>query len=331
MTLVYSLPQPSGALVWFHDLRRAMDLDGRMAEVMNTTRRQVGATHIALSVWAVAAGGRVRAWYRHGDATLLPGYVSLRTREFSWRAISFRAGKADGRFPFLRVRFQGGRWFPRALARYYELYPDAFVTRISKQGVWMPFAPISKVEGWQDFGFRIKEGTDETAWDDAHDILTFRYTEPMTWWMALKGEGPRTLERGVEEAKRLAAAGNRAGLAWESSAFEDEKGRIPGRVLDTPWCNGVVWSMNCAPGVPGAVTDFSNKWNAAYIEHQYGASRKAACDGEYIDSAEAYVTDELNFRRSHFASAGVHSATRLFAPRGHLQRHDRFQYVGVSA
>ena len=62
--------------------------------------------------------------------------------------------------------------------------------------------------------------------------------------MALKGDGPRTLARGAEEAKRLAAAGGRAACAWVSSAFLDEKGRTPGRVLDTPWCNGVVWSMN---------------------------------------------------------------------------------------
>ena len=48
----------------------------------------------------------------------------------------------------------------------------------------MPFAKISEVKGWEDFGFRFKEGDNETAWDDAHGILTFRYTEPMTWWIA---------------------------------------------------------------------------------------------------------------------------------------------------
>ena len=49
----------------------------------------------------------------------------------------------------------------------------------------MPFAKISQVKGWEDFGFQFKEGNDETAWDDAHGILTFRYTEPMTWWMPM--------------------------------------------------------------------------------------------------------------------------------------------------
>ena len=99
----------------------------------------------------------------------------------------------------------------------------------------------------------------------------------------------------------MAAAGDKAAQAWATSAFVDEHGRTPGRVLDTPWCDGVVWSMNSAPGVAGAVTDFSNKFNGGYIEQQYGESRKATCDGEYIDSAEAYVTEELDFRRDHFA------------------------------
>ena len=40
----------------------------------------------------------------------------------------------------------------------------------------MAFAKISEVQDWQDFGFRIKEGNNETDWDDKNDILTFRYT-----------------------------------------------------------------------------------------------------------------------------------------------------------
>jgi hypothetical protein len=35
----------------------------------------------------------------------------------------------------------------------------------------------------------------------------------------------------------------------------------------------------------------------------YGPQRKGDLDGEYIDSSEGYVTDELDFRRDHFAAA----------------------------
>ncbi|HRU19556.1 MAG TPA: hypothetical protein P5125_04290 [Kiritimatiellia bacterium] len=307
LTLLYSLPQPDGSLTWFHHPRRAFTLDRTQAEALNTASAPLGANG-RLSRYpfgAVAVAGKGCAV---GLDPATPLFFRIgcqpQTRELYLACdIGFAPEKRTADFRFCVFDFKAADGFRGALARYYELYPDAFVTRIRKQGIWMPFAPISQVEGWQDFGFRFKEGIDETAWDDAHDILTFRYTEPMTWWMTLKGEGPRTLARGREEAKRLAATGSSAARAWESSAFEDERGLRPGRVLDTPWCNGVVWSINSAPGVPGAVTDFSNKWNAAYLERTYGASRKADCDGEYIDSAEAYVTEVMNFRRGHFAAA----------------------------
>ncbi len=307
LTLVYTVPPPPGALTWLHHPRRAIELANAKSEVMNTTRHPVGANG-QLSRYpfgAVAAGG---AGCAVGIDPATPLFFRTgcqpQTRELYLACdIGLAPEKPRAEFRFCVFDFKAADGFRGALSRYYQLYPDAFATRIKEQGIWMPFAAISKVEGWEDFGFRFKEGDDETAWDDAHGFLTFRYTEPMTWWMALKGDGPRTLARGAEEARRLAASGNKAAQAWASCAFEDERGRNPGRVLDTPWCNGVVWSMNCAPGVAGQVTDFSNKWNAAYLERQYGASRKATCDGEYIDSAEAYVTEELNFRRSHFAGA----------------------------
>ena len=43
----------------------------------------------------------------------------------------------------------------------------------------------------------------------------------------------------------------------------------------------------------------------------YGPNRKGDLDGEYIDSSEGYVTDELNFRRDHFAGC---EAPLTFAP-----------------
>jgi hypothetical protein len=303
LTLVYTSPVDGQDLTWFHHPRRAISMEQKKSEVMNTTRHAVGSNGL-LSRYpfgAVAAGGQGVAV---GLDPATPLYFRIgcqpQTRElFLACDIGLAPEKTKAGFSFCVFDFEAAGGFRSALSRYYALYPDAFKTRIKEQGIWMPFAAISKVEGWQDFGFRFKEGDNETAWDDAHAMLTFRYTEPMTWWMPLKGE--RTLISGETEARALAAAGNKHALAWQSSTFEDEKGRVPGRVRDTPWCDGVVWSINSAPGVAGEFTDFKQKWNPDYIEKQYGSSRKAELDGEYIDSSEAYVTDELDFRRSHFA------------------------------
>jgi hypothetical protein len=102
--------------------------------------------------------------------------------------------------------------------------------------------------------------------------------------------------------------------------------------LDTPWCNGAVWSMNSMPGIPGEVTDFKNKWSPAIRERLYGPRRSGDLDGEYVDSSEGYVTDELDFRREHFAAARTPLA---FSPETHKPAVFRgliaFEYVRAIA
>ncbi len=115
--------------------------------------------------------------------------------------------KPAAEFSFCTFPFDGAAGFRGATARFYEVFPEYFRCRTPQQGIWMPFQKISQVEGWQDFGFRFKEGNDETEWDDAHDIITFRYTEPMTWWMPMPKDLPRTLEAALAEANRRAAQG----------------------------------------------------------------------------------------------------------------------------
>lgn len=57
------------------------------------------------------------------------------------------------------------------------------------------------------------------------------------------------------------------------------------------------------PKIKGDITNFKNKWNPELHERLYGLQTNADLDGEYIDSSEGYVTDELDFRREHFAAA----------------------------
>ena len=111
------------------------------------------------------------------------------------------------------------------------------------------------------------------------------------------------MRRRPAEARRLADQGNAQAKALFTSGYHDAQGRFAARLLDTPWCNGAVWSMNSMPGIAGETTDFKNKWNPAIREELYGPHRQGDLDGEYIDSSEGYVTDELDFRRDHFAAA----------------------------
>lgn len=305
VTLVYAVPLAGTDQQWLQDPRHNVAaVEGR--EYINAGRFDAGANG-RLSRYPFGAVASPDSGVAIGIDMAHPAFFRVGynagTRElFLAYDIGLTPEKPSATLRFCKFGFAAKEQFRGALAKYYELFPEQFRTRIERQGQWMPFAKISEVKGWEDFGFRFKEGNDETRWDDEHDILTFRYTEPMTWWMSMPKEMPRTLEAAVAEAKRLAASRTDA-QALFTSGYHDETGQFAARLLDTPWCNGAVWSMNSMPGIAGDVTDFRNKWNPTLRDKLYGAQRKGDLDGEYIDSSEGYVTDELDFRRDHFAAA----------------------------
>lgn len=290
-------------ILWLQSPRRSEAVSATR-EYATTVRTRAGATQ-RLGRWPLAAVATDTQGYGVGIDMIYPavfrvGYNAAYEQLFVAYDIALTKEKPDAHLRFVVFTFSPHGGFRAAWARYIEIFPDYFSSRISKHGQWMPFAKISQVEHWEDFGFRFKEGNNETQWDDAHDILTFRYTEPMTWWMPMAPEIPRTYEAAVAEAQRLAQQGRPQAKAWLSSSFRDENGRIPLRLLDTPWCNGAVWSMNSLPQIQGEITDFKLKWNPDIRQALYGPNRKGDLDGEYIDSSEGYVTDELDFRRDHF-------------------------------
>jgi hypothetical protein len=305
VTLVYAVPLPAADWRWLQDPRHSTaTAEGR--EYLSTTRFEAGAngrlSRYPFGAVASPATGIALGIDMAQPAFFRVGYNAGTRELFLAYDIGLTPEKPSATVRFCRFTFEPKWRFREALANYYELFPEQFRCRIARQGLWMPFAKISNVKDWQDFGFRFKEGNDETRWDDEHDIITFRYTEPMTWWMSMPTEMPRTLTAAIAEAKRLTA--NRTDAqALFTSGYHDETGQFAARLLDTPWCNGAVWSMNSMPEIAGQVTDFKNKWNAELRKKLYGPGADGVLDGEYIDSSEGYVTDELDFRRDHFSAA----------------------------
>lgn len=299
VTFAYSVPLPAGELVWLDDPRTEIAMgSGQHRNTMNP-----GCGEQGLSRWpfgAVRAGGEVRALGFDPDAPAIfrvVGNGRLR-RLFIAFDLGFTREMPTARFKFVSFRAPGEHGFRGALARYARIFPDAYKVRIKRHGIWMAFAPISKVEGWEDFGFRIKEGDGETAWDDAHGILTFHYTEPTSWWMSMKATNAVTLADAMEQADRLAASGHAYARAWKASTYHDEEGQVTGRICDAPWCKGACWNMNALPGIPGG--DYQTKLTGAAFDRRHATELPAGVDGEYVDSAECHLPPRLDFRRENF-------------------------------
>jgi hypothetical protein len=303
VTLVFAVPVGGKQLLWLDDPRRSSAVEaGR--ECLNATQFRQGSSgrlsRYPLGAVADAVQGTALAIDPAYPAFFRVGYCGG-TGEL-YLAYDFGLARENPRclLQFCRFTFKPEWGFRAALARYYEIFPGAFRCRTPEQGLWMPFASISKVQGWQDFGFKFKEGDNETRWDDQHGILTFHYSEPGSWWMPMPTTMPRTYDAAMAEARRLANRGSPEANALLTSGCRDADGHPLVAFEDTPWCNGAVWRMNSMPGIPGEVTDFKNKWNRLLREKLYGPKRAGDLDGEYIDSAEGGSPD---FHHDHFAAA----------------------------
>jgi hypothetical protein len=172
----------------------------------------------------------------------------------------------------------------------------------------MPFSKIQDVQGWQDFGFRFREASYDKsiAWDDANNILTFRYSEPTTWWMPMEKTAPHNYETALKQAQSYIDEKNtntERSEALLNSGMRRADGTLALRFIDAPWADGAVWNLNTLPGLSGVSTGAKLVWNDTRKAQYASKEPFGELDGEYLDSTEAYVTTDLDFDRDHFAAA----------------------------
>ena len=333
VTLVFALPVEGGGWHWGDDIRRSRAIEGN-GEFANQVAVHCGATG-TMSLYPLAAIWNDQAGLALALDMARPAQYRLGCQaglKLLHVACDFGLVKETKHFPssadfrFVCYGFEPRWGFRAAFEKLTEILPEYFKVRSKEQGIWMPFTDVSTVQGWEDFGFRYHEGNNNVPWDNAHGILSFRYTEPMTWWMPMKKETPRTLPEALRIREEMAQDRNgsqrRLAEASRVAAMFDETGQ-PGLMFrDEPWCRGAVWSLNpnpfleaqrpasiAATNAPDVARPSFNAatihWNDTIRHQLYGPAAKGQLDGEYLDSLEGYVTAELNFRREHFRDSTV--------------------------
>ncbi|MGI4789718.1 MAG: hypothetical protein ACRYFS_12805 [Janthinobacterium lividum] len=203
-----------------------------------------------------------------------------------------------------RYKVDPGWGFRDAAAKFYALFPDSYKRRAKAEGIWMPFTDPSKVAGLADFQFAYHEGDNSIASDRQNNILSFKYVEPMTYWMPMTKDTPRTYVAALAQINTLAVTGDevdkRQAQAVLSSGSQDVRGQFNVAFRDTPWCDGAVWVLNPNP----RVNPSSRLWTKARLnsagEPVPGAPNQP--DGEYLDSLEAWA-DVLDYRPESLAAS----------------------------
>ena len=335
ITLIRAVKMTSAAFVWYgamdeETVLRKVAEDGTVEQVSSQLEfsnfQNVNAGAKRLSRWSIAGVGLqdgstrwigidpdypavYRFFYNDHAKELCIAYDLAFTQEKNQWVLS------DVDWALTSQQSKEG--YRSAWAEYMRLFPKAFYCHLPRndngepiQGNWMPFLKISSVEGWEDFAFRFMEGTGNEKWDDEHGILTYRYTEPMTWWMHMSKDLPRTMDSALAEVKRQVENGSEIAKTWENCVMRDRDGNPIGRLEDTPWCFGCVWSMDSVPTAPKP-NQFSHYWREEHVTKNYPSDGSApkfgkgfeGLDGEYIDSSEGYVTAELDFAPAHLSAA----------------------------
>lgn len=203
--------------------------------------------------------------------------------------------------------------FRAALDGYYARFPESFVKRVPSEGLWMAFADISTVIGWEDFGFAFHEGLNNVAWDEQHNILSFHYTEPMTTWLPLPPEVPRNQAGAAEYLNTLLEkpelGKQEIASIVQGSALRGADGAYVLGVHNAPWCDGCVFGLNPDPDIPASFVSPKNKGRAElrvieYVLAEAAAKPSQAVDGVYIDSYPFWA-NTIDYDRAHFAAADI--------------------------
>jgi hypothetical protein len=188
--------------------------------------------------------------------------------------------------------------FRQASYEYYRLYPEAFRRRTSTEGLWAPFTDPSRIDGVADFGIAFHEGDNCVESDHRLGILSFRYTEPMSWWMPMPPEMPRTYDKALELAKSYLSSANlelrKQAQALMNSGIRDAQGRFYLQFENAPWTNGAVWILNPNPLLPHPDGE-ATKATMSYTKEIGDRIYKGVQSGEYLDSIEGWA-DSLDYR-----------------------------------
>ena len=256
-----------------------------------------------------------RIFYNGATKQFVMAWDFALTKTLTWPAYNARF-----RCDLFRLPPSLAKWGFRAAAQtFYDLHPESFTRHARAEGIWLPFTDPATIEHAEDFIFAYHEGDNSLSYDDAHNILSFRYTEPATYWLPMPADTPRTYENALSIIMKNAQQGTehreqRTGNAAPTpadfaravldSGTWDEDGKFNLEFRNEPWNNGAVFPLNPNPellATPEKPTKGSLSYNFDMAAKMYGKDAKGLQDGEYLDSVEGWA-DTLDYRPSNLAA-----------------------------
>jgi hypothetical protein len=196
-------------------------------------------------------------------------------------------------------------WHLRAaLEKYYTMQLEYFQKRVTQEGIWLPFAPLCEIRGWEDFGFAFHETNVHSIDSGLHppvttisagkiaNVLTFQYTEPWEEEIPLQHHDPTYEE--------IAGGGvippEHAGYFGTSTAL-DKANKWIVRKLETPWFSSG-WALSVNTNTDPDIMGFNRYDYVSRREIQPALAMDV--DGIYFDCLEWHWQYDMNYNAAHF-------------------------------
>lgn len=321
ITVYLALPAWRPNWVWGRDIRQSAPLSGdERANLVSTPCGATGTMSLYPFACVSGADGGMAIANQMDWPSIYRLFYNGVTRQLviAWdlaltgKTAAWPAHNARFRCLLCRLAPPDAVWGFRAAAlRFYALNAPRYTRRAKADGIWIPFTDPSTVHGEQDFGFAYHEGDNSIRSDNALGILSFRYTEPMTFWMPMPPEMPRTYENALnvlaQDAKSEKPDVRDAARAVGTSGTEDPSGKYNFEFRSEPWANGAVWTLDPNPELPATAAQPTKayiNYNAQMADGTYGQAAvrtRGVQDGEYLDSLEAWA-DVEDYRPSDLAA-----------------------------
>ncbi len=191
-------------------------------------------------------------------------------------------------FHLVLFSFDGTLGMRGALARYYELFPEAFRKRAQQQGIWLPFGSMRNMKDANEFGIQFHESGKDAAFSRAlgADQLVYMFPSAFHATARQAPEGASLDELiDLAEVHYNAYGGKGRQRVRNSVAYNAD-----GEPIISPYPGGITGSPNMDPDLP--LSEFSDAVIARYME-------AGSTTGVYYDG----LAGGINYRREHLTVA----------------------------
>lgn len=186
LTVYFALPIPAGEATWWDDIVTARSATGNATlGAFDSISAGANGRHSVLPFGCVAAE-QALALAIPMDYPILHRIAVSPAGGQLYLAVDLALTEATAKFPnrarfFFTIYRCDPRWGLRSAAeRYYRIFPGLFEKRMTEDGGWVAWGNLADVPNFEQLGFLYHwgpAGASAVAFDDAHDVYAFEYSD----------------------------------------------------------------------------------------------------------------------------------------------------------